>query len=95
MSSSASSSYASNGSSPSTREVARFRSWKDLLLRKVKKGLQMFDVSSPKELQGYLDYVSSTQGTDHFILRKHSDTQTLSLPLFLFFDYTVACVTDR
>ena len=66
-------------------EVPQFRSWKDLLYEIVKTGLKMFDVSSPKELQDYLTYLTremNIEGIHYFIFKKHSDTQFASVFVF-------------
>jgi len=68
--------------SGSTRKVPRFRSWKDFLNQIVLTGLQKFDVSSPKELQDYLTYVThemDRKGIQYFIFRKYSGTQLASV----------------
>jgi len=57
----------------------------------IKTGLKMFDVSSPKELQDYLTYLThkvDSEGTHYFIFRKHSETQSPSV-LNLVFDYSL------
>ena len=71
LSSFGSSSYSSTGSS---RKVPLFRASKDVLSQIVKTGLEIFDVSSSKELQDYLTYLThemGSEGTHYFILRKH------------------------
>ena len=53
--------------------------------RIVKTGLEMFDVSSSKELQDYLTYLTQEMGsggTHYFIFRKLSDTQSASVNVF-------------
>ena len=45
----------------------------------------MFDVSSSRELQDYLTYLThemGSEGTHYFIFRKHSDTQSASVNVF-------------
>ena len=51
----------------------------------VETGLEMFDVSSPKELQDYLTYLThemGSEGTLYFIFRKHPDTRSASVFVF-------------
>ena len=77
-----SSSYAGTESS---RKDPIFRTWRDLLYQIVKTGLEMFDVSSSKELRDYLTYLThemGSAGTHYFIFRKHSDTQSASVNVF-------------
>ena len=57
--------------------------------------LQKFDVSSPKELQDYLIYVTyemNRQGIHYFIFRKYSDTQFASVFVFRLL---LVLLTDR
>ena len=56
-----------------------------MLSQIVKTGLRMFDVSSPKELQDYLTYLThemGSKGTHYFIFRKLSDTRSASVNVF-------------
>ena len=81
MSSSESSSYGNIGLS---REVPSVRRRKDMS-EIVKTGLEMFDVSSSRELQDYLAYFTHemcSAGTHYFIFRTHSDTQSASVNVF-------------
>ena len=56
----------------------------------VQTGLEMFDVSSSRELQDYLTYFTHemcSAGTHYFIYYSEN-TQTLSLLVLMFFDYS-------